>query len=299
MNYYSRNIGDWRTATYNLTKVQRCIYSDLIDTYYDKERPLPSAGIAEEMGCRTEEELSALAYVLKRFFKLESLEGVDVYRHERCDEEIAHFHKLVNDAQKAGRASASARAQRKMNGGATSVERPSDAKATPGQRTPNDTATTQYPIPNTQTGSKEPVGSAVAPAPSPTPQPAKQNRPSRRCPKDFVVSAALAQWAGEKVSELDVKTMERETEKFRNHTFGRAITDWDATWRNWMLRAAEGRPKAGIPASVARDQERQRLAAELYGNSMEQSNGTGSKGVIDIESRVVRDGEEFTPDPDT
>jgi hypothetical protein len=31
----------------------------------------------------------------------------------------------------------------------------------------------------------------------------------------------------------------RETVKFRDHTFGAAKSDWLATWRNWIRKAAE------------------------------------------------------------
>lgn len=62
-----------------------------------------------------------------------------------------------------------------------------------------------------------------------------------RIPDDFTVSDAMADWAQQNVPEVD---RHRETEKFVNHwraKTGRDATklDWKATWRNWMLRAAE------------------------------------------------------------
>lgn len=66
-----------------------------------------------------------------------------------------------------------------------------------------------------------------------------------RIPDDFQVTEAMVEWAREHVPEVDGR---RETEKFINHwraKSGRDATklDWKATWRNWMLRAAEYAPR--------------------------------------------------------
>lgn len=66
-------------------------------------------------------------------------------------------------------------------------------------------------------------------------------RPSRKCPKAFEVTPDLVQWANEHVPGIPVAGLQRETDKFRDHTFAHAITDWVGAWRNWMRRAAEGR----------------------------------------------------------
>ncbi len=54
----------------------------------------------------------------------------------------------------------------------------------------------------------------------------------------FVVTDSMRAWAEGKAPEASV---ERETEKFVNHALanGRECKDWEAAWRNWMLRAAE------------------------------------------------------------
>lgn len=305
MNHYPRHIGDWRSATYNLTRVQRDIYSALLDTYYDKEQPLTADMdmLAEDHGCRTVEERDALAYILRRYFKRDGA----AWRHERCDEEIAAFHNLINVRSKAGKASGSARAQRRMNTTGTRVEQTGN---TPPAES-NTGATTQYPIPNTHPVSPDgeqggehaaspPAPTPAPPPPAPTPpappeKPASgASRPTRKAPKDFTVTPDMAQWAAEKCPLLTIADIERETEMFRNHTFGRAISDWLATWRNWLLKEQkfrESKPqyqtRLNGPAADRKARGESFMAAVIG-----DSNAGSQQGAIDVESRVVRDGEE-------
>ena len=39
MNYYQHHIGDFNNATRHLSLVERAIYRDLLDMYYDTEQP--------------------------------------------------------------------------------------------------------------------------------------------------------------------------------------------------------------------------------------------------------------------
>ena len=41
MHYYQHNIADFNNATRHLTRVERSLYRDMIEMYYDKEQPLP------------------------------------------------------------------------------------------------------------------------------------------------------------------------------------------------------------------------------------------------------------------
>lgn len=56
-------------------------------------------------------------------------------------------------------------------------------------------------------------------------------RPTKKCPVDFEVTPELISWAQ---TECPNFQLERSTAKFRDHTFKNAITDWPATWRNWI-----------------------------------------------------------------
>ena len=55
-------------------------------------------------------------------------------------------------------------------------------------------------------------------------------------------------WAQAEAPHVD---LERETAKFRDHTFRDARTDWLGTWRNWIRRAAELPPPRAAPAPSA------------------------------------------------
>jgi hypothetical protein len=69
-------------------------------------------------------------------------------------------------------------------------------------------------------------------------------RAARKCPKWFEVDEKLRAWAADGFSAVDLAL---ETDKFRDHTFGHAITDWPGAWRNWIRKAAEFRPRGAAP----------------------------------------------------
>lgn len=87
-------------------------------------------------------------------------------------------------------------------------------------------------------------------------------RATRKCPDSFAVTSDLEQWAAENAPGVDLK---RETDKFRDHTFKTAYSDWDGTWRNWIRRASESIPRARAspPASETAYQRsmRERVAS--------------------------------------
>ena len=136
MHYYSHNIGDFNNSTRHLTRVERSLYRELIELYYDTEQPLQSVDfnrLAKRVLAQTEEELTALAYVLSEFFQ--DVDGN--YNHARCDVEIAKYHANTSAKAKAGIASAKARAKSKQ-------------KVTPVEQTLNGCATNHKPINNKQ-----------------------------------------------------------------------------------------------------------------------------------------------------
>lgn len=320
MNSYIKHIGDWRVATGKLTRVQRDIYAELIDTYYDKEVPLTGdfERLAEDQACRTDEERAALRYVLDRFFKPgNDSSGALSYTHDRCNEEITAFNRKSEVARANGRKGGlSPRATRKRNGS----ERLADGEAESSER-----QATPYPIPHTKKDSpdgesKESVAAAppppsppdgeggtaepaeppkppLPPPPSPTAQtalaglePASPARPAKKCPKDFKVDTSMAMWAAKECPLLSVDEVMRETAMFRDHTFAKAITDWPGAWRNWLRREQKGReqrqPRGGrVERNAARDEFMDKLL-----NKQGDGNGQrGFEGALDVESRVVGD----------
>jgi len=87
-----------------------------------------------------------------------------------------------------------------------------------------------------------PVDVDVDVLPPNPPQAGGKKRGVRRCPEDFEVTSAMRGWAASEVPGVDI---DRETRSFRDFEFSRAYTDWPATWRNWMRRAADRAPRAG------------------------------------------------------
>ena len=136
MHYYQFNIGDYVSHTRHLSPIEDIAYRRLLDAYYLSERPLNSGltSVARQIGLRDYEQ--EVKIVLDEFFKLTE-EG---WINARADKEIAHFKGKIQQASKAGKASA---------------ERRSNARSTDVQPTNN-----QEPITNNQKNTKRP---SVAP----------------------------------------------------------------------------------------------------------------------------------------
>jgi len=117
MNFYPHHISDFNNATRHLTRVERSVYRDAIELYYDTESVLTDDidRLQKKLLCRSDEEKQALIDVLDEFFDLHG----DGYFHERCDHELSKYRANINAKAKAGIASAKARkhkaAERKQN----------------------------------------------------------------------------------------------------------------------------------------------------------------------------------------
>jgi uncharacterized protein YdaU (DUF1376 family) len=114
MHYYQFNIGDYASHTRHLDPMEDLAYRRLLDLYYLHERPLnvDATSVAKQIGLR--DEAATVRDVLNEFFELTD-EG---YRSSRADREIAHFHAKIEQASRAGKASA----ERRSNGRSTDVQ---------------------------------------------------------------------------------------------------------------------------------------------------------------------------------
>lgn len=101
MNYVQFHWGDWVRSTQDLTPLERGIYIDLLQRYYQKERPLTDDECSRIARAYRDEEQKAMQYVLQTFFKREA----NAWRHDRCDEEIAKFNDISAKRSAAGRKS--------------------------------------------------------------------------------------------------------------------------------------------------------------------------------------------------
>lgn len=95
-----------------------------------------------------------------------------------------------------------------------------------------------------------------------------KNRPARSArtlPDDFVITVEMVKWARDKVPGVDGRY---ETEKFKNWHLARGskFKDWEAAWRNWMLKASEMELASGrsqrVPDTLTPDEWMSRYAGQ-------------------------------------
>lgn len=112
MNYYPHHVGDFNNATRHLTRVERSIYRDLIDLYYDTEMPLSLdfAVLCRRVIARDDEEKAAVEQILNEFF-IKTDKG---WTHKRCDEEIQKYREGLEKSAAGGKAKASKNAASKV-----------------------------------------------------------------------------------------------------------------------------------------------------------------------------------------
>lgn len=123
MHYYQHHIGDFNKATRHLTRLERSIYRDLLELYYDIEGQLPLdlRWICRRILANSNEELTSAEQMLNEFFT----ETPNGWYHSRCDLEIHSFKTSTSQKSIAGKASAAKKAERKaqaLNGESTSVQ---------------------------------------------------------------------------------------------------------------------------------------------------------------------------------
>ena len=97
MHFYKKNIKDFNNSTRHFSRIERSIYQDLIELYYDKEQPLKNDldWINRHVLARTNEEKEAVTFVLTEKFKL--IDGE--YNHDRCNETLADYFEAVEDEE--------------------------------------------------------------------------------------------------------------------------------------------------------------------------------------------------------
>lgn len=98
MYQYSHHIGDFNTKTRHLSRLERSIFRDMLDMYFDTELPLDGSDInllARRLLCRSPEEVDAMQFVLAEFFEQQA---GGMYVNHDCEAAIAMYR-----AQAAGR----------------------------------------------------------------------------------------------------------------------------------------------------------------------------------------------------
>ncbi len=161
MKHYPHHIGDFDRATRHLTRLERSVYRDLIDLYYDTEQrlTLDMQALCRRIIARTNEEVTAVEQALNEFFT----ETPTGWYHERCEAEIEAYRANNSQRARAGKASAEAKRLKKqqaVNGASTSVDDPLNSVATNGNGVSTNQSTNQ-PI-NQEPINTEPAAPAIA-----------------------------------------------------------------------------------------------------------------------------------------
>lgn len=98
MHYYQHHIGDFIRDTSRLTDSQCMAYMRMLWMYYESEQPMPNntRSIAFKLGAEQE----VVELILEAYFKLDG----DVWRHTRCDKEIAEYQAICERNKTNGKA---------------------------------------------------------------------------------------------------------------------------------------------------------------------------------------------------
>lgn len=104
------------------------------------------------------------------------------------------------------------------------------------------------------------------------PQAKPANRATRKCPADFELTASMLTWADEECPGVN---LDRATKKFMDHTFKTAMTDWPATWRNWIRSDFERLPAKTNSSETTYQRSMRMRYEEATGTSQ-------TRSVIDI-----------------
>lgn len=105
VHYYERNIGDYHRKAGRLNILQHGVYNLLIDACYDRERfPASVDEAVDWVWAESDEEIKAVEFVLKKFFKLNE-EGFYVQNHIKEDLEAykGFINKQTENGKKGGR----------------------------------------------------------------------------------------------------------------------------------------------------------------------------------------------------
>jgi uncharacterized protein YdaU (DUF1376 family) len=144
MKHYPHHIGDFDRATRHLTRIERSVYRDMLDLYYDTEQrlTLDMAALCRRIIARCNEESTAVEQVLNEFFtKTET-----GWYHDRCESELEAYRANNSQRAQAGKASAESKRlkrQQALNGTATPVERPLNSVETNGNGASTNQSTNQ------------------------------------------------------------------------------------------------------------------------------------------------------------
>lgn len=99
MNYYKRHIGDYHKKAGRLSIIQHGVYNLLIDACYDREKFPTLEEAIDWCWASTDEEISAVEFVLKKFFINEN----GVFVQNRINDEIQEYYSKCDTNKQNGK----------------------------------------------------------------------------------------------------------------------------------------------------------------------------------------------------
>lgn len=217
MHYYKRNIGDYHKKAGRLSMLEHGAYTLLIDACYDRERFPTEDDAIDWCWARSDEEVTAVRFVLSKFFTLDG----GVYVQQRISEEVGAYKEMAIKNKEI----AENREKAKKEGR-------------------NAASTKRAPVVNEPPPNQEPLTNNQEPEVPPLiPQGEKKKR-KVAIPDQFMVTAEMRTWAATSAPAVNLKT---ETENFVDYWRGAGGTkvDWVATWRTWMRKSQTDSQRGG------------------------------------------------------
>ena len=217
MHYFKLNIGDYHKKAGRLTMIEHGAYTLLLHACYDRERFPTEDEAIDWCWARSVEEVTAVKFVLSKFFEL--VDGR--YVQTRIQEEIDSYHKKAET----NRAVALDREARRRTNRAPVVDKTSPLRD---ESPPNHKPLTTNQEPPT---SVKPRASRLA--------------------TNWVLPDDWAAWAKEARPDLNIQDVADRFKDFWVAKAGKdgAKLDWLATWRNWVRNSKSVGSSAARPST--------------------------------------------------
>ena len=227
MHYYQFNIGDYQSHTNHLDPLEDLAYRRMLDWCYLHEKPLPLDANEIARIIRLRDDAAVVRDVLNEFFSRYG-EG---WVCDRVLVEIQHYKAKIEQASRAGKASA----QRKANARTTDVQPPNHQEP----------ITNNHIVDNTTEVVSKP----------------KVSKRGTRLPIDWVLPTEWKDWAKAERPDLFIDSVADQFCDFWVAKTGINATklDWQATWRNWVRNQKAPRinpadvARTTVPSTVERD----------------------------------------------
>lgn len=181
MNYYPFHIGDFRSGTVNMSRLSRWIYRDMLDVYYDSEKPLPLDVdvLCDQIGVDFADERA----VVERLLRFKFVKADDGYRHGVCDRLISEYKEKAAIARANGK-----------RGGRKTKQSTTDKEPT-GFPSGSDPDAIGSPLATESQANQEPITNNQEPTPTPPNPLVAEGEPNvrRRRRRDSQMSPAMAE----------------------------------------------------------------------------------------------------------